>query len=196
MLNQLQRWLDRLEINPEKTSLRSILPAINVLLVLLVVFAGLRTVQQGNVAVTTDISEINDIHPKNKQDVGKRLALWALAKHYGKDGLVHSGPLYDSQAVEGNKIRVKFKHVGGGLTTRDGKAPSHFMIAGADLNFVPATATIEGDAVVVTSDKVAAPTAVRYGWDQLAEPNLGNKEGLPASPFRTDDGKLVSAGAK
>ncbi|MFM7845556.1 MAG: sialate O-acetylesterase [Planctomycetota bacterium] len=147
-------------------------------------------------AVTTDISTINDIHPPNKQDVGKRLALWALAKHYGKEGLVHSGPLYESMAVEGNKVRIKFQHVGGGLTTRDGKAPTHFTIAGADLKFVPATAAIDGNSIVVTSDQVAAPTAVRFAWDQVAEPNLGNKEGLPASPFRTDEGKLISAGAK
>ncbi|MFO0904655.1 MAG: sialate O-acetylesterase [Pirellulales bacterium] len=147
-------------------------------------------------AVTTDITDINDIHPKNKQDVGKRLALWALAKTYGKADLVYSGPLYDSMTVEGNKVKLKFQHVGGGLVARDGKPLTHFTIAGEDKNFVDATATIEGDLVVVTSDKVAAPIAVRFAWNQVAEPNLGNKAGLPASPFRTDEWPLVSADAK
>lgn len=146
--------------------------------------------------VTTDITTINDIHPPKKQDVGRRLALWALAKNYGKDGLVHSGPLYDSMAVDGNKIRVKFKHVGGGLVAEGGKPLSHFTIAGEDQKFVPATATIEGDSVVVSSDQVAKPVAVRFAWDQLAEPNFFNAEKLPASPFRTDEFPLVTAGAK
>lgn len=147
-------------------------------------------------AGTTDISDLKDIHPKNKQDVGKRLALWALAKTYGKTDLVHSGPLFDSLSVEGNKAKVKFQHVGGGLVARDGKPLTHFTIAGEDQQFVEATATIEGDAVIVTSDKVAKPVAVRFGWDQLAEPNLANKEGLPASPFRTDDWRLLTVDAK
>jgi len=146
--------------------------------------------------VTTDITAISDIHPKNKQDVGRRLALWALAKNYGKEGLVHSGPLYDSMAVDGNKIRVKFKHAGTGLVAEGGKPLSHFTIAGEDQKFVAATATIEGDSVVVTNDQVAKPVAVRFAWDQVAEPNFFNKEKLPASPFRTDEFPLVSAGAK
>ena len=146
--------------------------------------------------VTTDISDIKDIHPKNKQEVGRRLALWALGTTYGKHGLVYSGPLYESMAVENNKIRLKFKHVGGGLVADGGKPLLHFTIAGEDQNFVEATAVIENDTVVVTSDKVPKPVAVRFAWDQTAEPNFFNKEHLPASPFRTDDFKLVSAGAK
>ncbi|MFN0196806.1 MAG: sialate O-acetylesterase [Planctomycetaceae bacterium] len=137
-------------------------------------------------AVTTDIATVNDIHPPNKQDVGKRLALWALAKTYGKSDLVYSGPLYKSMSVKGNKVVLSFDHVGGGLASRDGQPLSHFTIAGENGEFVPAVATIEGETIVVTSDKVEQPKAVRFGWDQLAEPNLMNKEGLPASPFRTD----------
>jgi sialate O-acetylesterase len=137
-------------------------------------------------AVTTDIATVRDIHPPNKQDVGKRLALWALANTYGKKDLVYSGPLYESMAVEGDKIRIKFKHTSPGLVSRDGKPLSWFSIAGEDKQFYPATATIDGDTVVVTSPKAAKPVAVRFGWNQIAEPNLSNKANLPASPFRTD----------
>ncbi len=137
-------------------------------------------------AVTTDIGNIKDIHPRNKQDVGKRLALWALAKNYGQDDLVYSGPLYKSMKVEDNKIRIQFDHVAGGLAARDSKALSHFTIAGEDKKFVEAKAEIDGDCVVVSAESVKNPVAVRFGWHQNAEPNLMNKEGLPASPFRTD----------
>ena len=136
-------------------------------------------------AVTTDITHLTDIHPKNKQDVGKRLALWALAKTYGKEGLVYSGPLYKSMKVEGNKVRIEFEHVGSGLKSRDGKPLSWFTIASKEGDFVEATAAIDGNSVVVSSDKIAEPAAVRFGWDQLAEPNLMNAESLPAGPFRT-----------
>lgn len=139
-------------------------------------------------AVTTDVSNIKDIHPRNKQDVGKRLALWALAKTYGKSDLVYSGPLYKSMEADGNKAVLSFDHAAG-LKTRDGKAPSHFTIAGEDKKFVEATAKIDGDKVIVWADGVEKPAAVRYGWDQVAEPNLANGAGLPASPFRTDDWK-------
>ena len=137
-------------------------------------------------AVTVDIGNVKDIHPKNKQDVGKRLALWALADTYDRKGLVYSGPLYKSMTIEGGKVRLAFDHVGSGLVSRDGKPLSWFTIAGADGKFVEATATIDGETVVVGADSVSAPKAVRFGWDQLAEPNLSNKDGLPASPFRTD----------
>ena len=137
-------------------------------------------------AVTVDISNLTDIHPKNKQDVGKRLALWALYQLYGKSDLVYSGPLYKSLAVEGNKIRLTFDHVGGGLVSRNGQPLNWFTIAGEDKNFVEAKAEIDGDTVVVSADAVANPVAVRFGWTQEAEPNLSNKAGLPASPFRTD----------
>ena len=139
-------------------------------------------------AVTTDIvHNLGDIHPRNKRDVGKRLALWALAKTYGKKDLVYSGPLYKSMRVEGRRIRISFAHAGSGLTIRDGKPLNEFQIAGADGRFVPATAAVDGKTVLVWSDKVAAPTQVRFGWHKTANPNLMNKEGLPASPFRTKD---------
>jgi sialate O-acetylesterase len=147
-------------------------------------------------AVTTDITTIGDIHPKNKQDVGLRLALWALGTTYGKSDLVYSGPLYDSMAVEDGKIRLKFKHVGSGLTASGDKPLSHFQIAGEDQKFVPATAEIDGETIVVSSPEVSKPVAVRFGWDDVAEPNLFNKEGLPASPFRTDNFPMVTAGRK
>ena len=141
-------------------------------------------------AVTTDIVEnIADIHPRNKFDVGNRLALWALAKEYGKKDLVYSGPLYESMAVEGDKVRLSFAHVGGGLKSRDGKPLAEFQIAGADGKFVPAKATIEDNVVVVCGEGVPAPKQVRFGWRNIANPNLMNAEGLPASPFQTDHWK-------
>ena len=139
-------------------------------------------------AVTTDIANIRDIHPKNKQDVGKRLALWALAKNYGKM-VPYSGPLYKSMKVEGNKIILSFDYVNGGLKSSDGKALSHFTIAGEDKKFVNAKAEISGETVVVSAEGVANPQAVRFGWHQSSEPNFFNKADLPASPFRTDDWK-------
>jgi len=138
-------------------------------------------------AVVTDlVANLKDIHPPNKQDVGKRLALWALAKTYEKSDTVYSGPLYDSFTVEPGQIRLKFKHTAGGLVARDGKPLSWFSIAAADKKFLPAGAVIDGESIVVRSSSVTAPAAVRFGWYQLAEPNLVNKAGLPASPFRTD----------
>ena len=139
-------------------------------------------------AVTTDlVDDIKDIHPRNKSDVGNRLALWALAKDYGKKDLVYSGPLYKSMSIEGNKIRVQFAHVGGGLKSRDAKPLSEFRIAGADGKFVAAEAVIDGQSVVVTAKEVDAPTQVQFGWHKVANPNLINREGLPASPFQTND---------
>ncbi|MDE0317936.1 MAG: hypothetical protein OXM61_23905 [Candidatus Poribacteria bacterium] len=137
-------------------------------------------------AVITDVGNIRDVHPRNKQAVGLRLALWALAKTYGQDDLVYSGPLYKSMAVEGSTIRIRFEHVGSGLTSRDNEPLTWFQIAGEDKQFVEATAVVDGGTVVVSSDSVGSPVAVRFGWHQNAEPNLANKEGLPASPFRTD----------
>ena len=151
----------------------------------------LKSMPNTGMAVTMDIGNVKDIHPKNKQDVGRRLALWALAKVYGRE-LVYSGPIYKSMAVEGDKIRLQFDHVGGGLTASDGKPLVEFTIAGADQKFVPAVAQIDGNAIVVHSDQVAQPAAVRYAWRDEATPNLANKEGLPASPFRTDAWKGVT----
>ena len=137
-------------------------------------------------AVLTDITTVNDIHPPNKQDVGKRLALWALAQTYGQKDVIFSGPLYDSMSDDLENVVIKFKH-GTGLKSRDGKPLTWFTIAGADKKFHKANAEIKGDTVIVSSPDVAKPVAVRFGWHQLAEPNLVNKAGLPASPFRTDN---------
>jgi len=136
-------------------------------------------------AVISDIGNVADIHPKNKQDVGKRLALWALAKDYGQDDLVYSGPLYKSMAIEAGKIRLSFNHTGSGLASRDAKPLDWFEIAGEDGKFVKAQAVIDGNTVVVSSDAIAKPSAARFAWHQEAQPNLINKEGLPAGPFRT-----------
>ncbi len=144
-------------------------------------------------AVITDIGNVKDIHPRNKQEVGRRLALWALAKTYGKRGLVYSGPLYDGMKMRGNQIELSFDHVGGGLVSRDGKALTEFTIAGEDKNFVAAHAEIAGQKLVVSSDAVTKPVAVRFAMNQFAEPNFANKEGLPASPFRTDKWPLFDA---
>ena len=137
-------------------------------------------------AVVSDITNLTDIHPADKKDVAERLALWARTKTYGEKGLVHSGPLFKSMTVEGDKARISFDHVGGGLVTNDGQPPTWFEVAGDDHIFYRAEAEISGDTVVVRSPRVAAPAAVRLGWSQIAVPNLANKEGLPASPFRTD----------
>ena len=136
-------------------------------------------------AVISDVGHVQDIHPRNKQDVGKRLALWALAKDYGQEDLVHSGPLYKSMAIEGSKIRLSFNHTGSGLASRDAKPLDWFEIAGEDGKFVKAQAVIDGNTVVVSSDAIAKPTATRFAWHQEAQPNLINKEGLPANSFRT-----------
>ncbi len=142
-------------------------------------------VKNTGMAVLTDITTIGDIHPPNKQEVGRRLSLWALANTYGKADLVYSGPLYKALAVDGNKAVVSFNHAAG-LNSRDGKDLSWWSVAGEDKKFVVAKATITGDTVVVSAEGVTKPVAVRFGWNQLAEPNLSNGAGLPASPFRTD----------
>ena len=137
-------------------------------------------------AVTMDIGDPNDIHPKNKQDVSRRLALWAMAKTYGCKGIVYSGPVYKAMKIEGNRIRLFFDYVGSGLVAK-GSELTHFEIAGSDKQFVEAKAVIDGNTIVVFSDKVTEPVAARFAWSNTAIPNLFNKEGLPASPFRTDD---------
>lgn len=135
--------------------------------------------------VTTDVGNIYDIHPRNKQCVGRRLALWALAKTYGVQDIVYSGPLYSSMRVVGDRIRISFDHTGSGLASNDGKPLTWFEIAGQDNKFVRAEAVIKGDEVEVWSSEVSDPAAVRFGWHENAVPNLANKEGLPASPFHT-----------
>ncbi len=138
-------------------------------------------------AVIHDVGNLKDIHPRNKQDVGKRLALIALAKTYGQDTVVYSGPTYKSFSVEGDKLRVQFDNVGSGLVSRDGKPLTWFEIIGEETDFVPATAEIEGDSVVLSSPEVKKPVALRFAWHKLAEPNLANKDGLPAMQFRAGE---------
>jgi sialate O-acetylesterase len=145
------------------------------------------SVANTGMAVAIDLGEWNDIHPDNKKDVGERLALLAQQMAYGDKNLVATGPLFDSAGIEGNKIVIRFTHTGSGLITRDGEEPGEFAIAGADKKFVWAKARIEGNKVIVWSDAVTSPLYVRYAWaDNPDNPNLYNKEGLPASPFRTD----------
>ena len=138
-------------------------------------------------AVVSDIGNLNDIHPRNKLDVGRRLALWALAKNYGQDELVYSGPFYRSMDIDGNKIRLHFAHSGSGLIARDDQPLNEFQIAAADGKFVPALAAIDGETVVVSAKEVPQPENVRFAWHKLSNANLSNKEGLPAAPFTTEN---------
>ncbi|WP_052572728.1 sialate O-acetylesterase [Haloferula sp. BvORR071] len=138
-------------------------------------------------AVTMDIGNPGDIHPKNKSEVGRRLSLWALADTYGKQGIVKSGPMFESYEATGDTIRIHFKSAPTGLATRDQKAPDLFEVAGPDWNFKPATAEIAGNepVIILKSAEVQQPTMARFAWSQTAEPNLMNKEGLPAAAFHT-----------
>lgn len=138
-------------------------------------------------AVAIDVGDKTDVHPKNKQAVGDRLARLALARTYGRD-IADSGPNAASATREPDHgLRIRFTDLHGGLTTRDGAAPGGFEIAGADGKFVPAEAVIEGDAVVVRAAEVAEPTAVRYAWASWPErANLQNRAGLPAAPFKLE----------
>jgi sialate O-acetylesterase len=158
----------------------------------------LEAVEDTGMAVICDIGNARDIHPKNKSDVGNRLALWAMAKNYGKKDLVYSGPLYKGHKIDGDKVFLDFKHLGGGLVVglKEGQKPTQviedgtlmgFAVAGEDKVFHLAEAVIEGDQVVVRSEKVSAPVALRFGFCQNPRGiNLYNREGLLASPFRTD----------
>lgn len=146
-------------------------------------------------AVIIDIGEARDIHPKNKQDVGKRLALHALAKDYGKD-VEFSGPRYRSATREGKHIRISFDHVSGGLVAKGGPL-QRFQIAGENQKFVWANAKIDDNEIVVSHPDVPNPVAVRYAWANNPEGcNLYNQAGLPASPFRTDDWPGVTVDAR
>jgi sialate O-acetylesterase len=152
--------------------------------------AALKTLSVPNtaMAVTIELGEWNDIHPDNKKDVGERLALGAEKIAYGEKNIVSSGPLYQSSKIEGNKIIVSFTNTGSGLVSIDDEELNQFAIAGADKKFVWAKAKIEGDKVVVWNDDITQPMYVRYAWaDNPFGANLYNKEGLPASPFRTDE---------
>jgi sialate O-acetylesterase len=153
-----------------------------------------QTVPRVGLAVITDLGDEKDIHPPRKREVGERLALAAKAIAFSEN-VAYSGPIYEKQTISGDKIILNFKHVGSGLVAKDGDLQG-FTIAGEDKKFVNATARIEGDTVVVSSDKVPNPVAVRYGWANYPVVNLWNKEGLPASPFRTDDFPVTTKDAK
>ncbi len=141
--------------------------------------------------VIIDIGEADDIHPKNKQEVGRRLGLNALALAYDKD-VVYSGPIYKSMKVEGRKIRLYFDHVDGGLVFKNAKNLQGFAIAGKDKKFVWGKAKIDGETIVVSAKGIKNPVAVRYAWAANPIGNLYNKAGLPASPFRTDTWKGIT----
>jgi DUF1680 family protein len=137
--------------------------------------------------VTTDlVDSATDLHPAYKWEVGRRLALLALAKDYGRQEIICSGPVYQGMQIKKDKIELTFTHIGSGLINKDGKPLDWFSIAGADGQFVSASAVISGDKVIVSTRGVSSPVAVRFGWNEAAQPNLFNKEGLPAMPFRTD----------
>ncbi|MCP3920612.1 MAG: hypothetical protein GY711_34230 [bacterium] len=143
-------------------------------------------------AVTMDVGNPSDIHPRDKRTVGHRLALWALAKTYEREGIVYSGPSYRSMQVEDGAIRLAFDHAADGLVARGGEL-THFTIAAEGGDFVPAQAKVDGDTIVVSSSEVKSPVAVRFAWGAADEPNLFNSAGLPASSFRTDDRRAVTA---
>ncbi len=150
-------------------------------------------------AVTIDIGDSANIHPKNKQEVGRRLSLAARRIAYGEK-LIYSGPIFQSMQITEGKCRISFNHTGNGLTAKDGSL-SGFVIAGKDRNFIKAQAIIDGNEVIVSSSKVPNPVAVRYAWANHPDGcNLYNKSGgeayLPASPFRTDDWPGITYGRK
>ncbi|MBE7170770.1 MAG: sialate O-acetylesterase [Williamsia sp.] len=148
--------------------------------------AGSLRVPNTGMAVAIDLGEWNDIHPDRKKEVGDRLALAAEKIAYGETGVVYAGPTFQAASTEGNKITLSFTNTGGGLTTSDGEEPAEFAIAGADKKFVWAKAKIEGDKIIVWNDDVPNPQWVRYAWaDDPVNPNLFNREGLPAAPFQT-----------
>ena len=146
------------------------------------------SVLKTGMVVTSDlVDNIMDIHPQMKKEVGVRLANYALAETYGKNKAAYKGPTYKEMKAEKNKIRISFNNAESGLMIKAGKTPTDFYIAGDDKNFIPATAKIEGNTVVVWSKDIKNPTAVRFGFTNTAMPNLFSKDGLPVNLFRTDD---------
>ncbi|WP_163397638.1 sialate O-acetylesterase [Flavobacterium fluviatile] len=147
---------------------------------------SLKAIPNSGMAVTTDVGDANNIHPIDKQTVGHRLALIAMAKTYNENKLVYSGPIYNHMKIKKDKIQLFFDYADSGFkkTTGDLK---EFEIAGDDQVYYPAFAKIDGKTIIVSSEKVKNPKAVRFAWKAVPEPNLFNAENLPASPFRTDD---------
>ena len=154
-----------------------------------------KVLPKAGMAVITDVGEEKDIHPRKKAPVGARLALAARGIAYGEK-IEYSGPLYKSLKIDGDKAVLSFDHIGGGLEARDGELKG-FAICGEDHKWVWAKAEIQKDnTIVASSPEVAKPVAVRYGWADFPVVNLWNKNGLPATPFRTDDFALTTAGKK
>ncbi|MGS2741272.1 sialate O-acetylesterase [Sinomicrobium sp. M5D2P17] len=147
---------------------------------------SMKSVPNTGMVVLTDAGNATNIHPLNKQVVGERLGLWARSKTYGEKGLVYSGPIYTHMEKEPGKIRLHLDHTGSGLICK-GDSLTYFTIAGKNKEFLTAEAKIEGSTIVVSNPKIKDPVAVRFGWENIPEHNLFNEEGLPASPFRTDD---------
>ncbi len=143
----------------------------------------------GMVVITDLVDNIKDIHPKNKHDVGYRLAAWALAETYHQPGITYKSPVYQSMEIKKDNIIISFANVSTGLAVK-GKVITELYIAGADKVFYPASSTIENNRLVVFSKLVKLPVAVRFGYSSTAMPNLFSKEGLPVNPFRTDDWEL------
>ncbi len=141
-------------------------------------------------ATAIDIGEAGDIHPKNKWDIGYRFSLTARALVYNESNLVYSGPMFKSSAVEGNKIRLQFSQLGGGLKSKDGGALKGFAIAGADGKWVWGSAVVDNASILVSAATVTSPTQVRYSWSANPIGNLVNLAGLPASSFKTDGAQL------
>lgn len=148
-------------------------------------YEAVRKTSHTGLISTVDIGDLKEVHPKNKWDVGWRLALLALRDTYGRKTLVASGPSYQSMTIEDGRLVIRFENLGTGLTTNDEHVPNCFEVAGADKQFVKAEAAIRQDTVIVTAGAVKKPVYVRYAWNYLAVPNLCNKEGLPAFPFNT-----------
>ncbi|HUD49241.1 MAG TPA: sialate O-acetylesterase [Candidatus Baltobacteraceae bacterium] len=147
--------------------------------------AAAQSVPDTGMAVINNIGNLADIHPKDKQDVGHRLALLALAKTYGQGNVVCSGPTFNSLKIEDDKLRVSFDNAGGGLASRDGKPVDWFEVIDADEGgFVKADAQIDGSSVLLSASDVKHPVAMRFAWSMLAEPNLMNSDGLPTGAFR------------
>lgn len=147
---------------------------------------ALKLPHTGMAVITDLVDSLNGIHPPYKAEVGRRLSLWALANDYGKK-VVYSGPVYKNMKVIKNQVEIEFDHCGSGLVSHNGKPLDWFTIAGADGKFVPANAVIKGNKVLVSSTLVSSPVEVHFAWDEAAQPNLFNKEGLPAVPFRTNN---------
>jgi len=152
-----------------------------------------REIKNTGMVVTTDlVNDLNDIHPRDKQDVGHRLALLARHQTYGEKDVAACGPVFKRLKVKGNTAILEFEHTDGGLMSRDNQALTWFTIAGSDGKFVPADAKIVGDTVAVSAAGVEKPVNVRFAWDETAQPNLCNQPGLPAEPFRTDNQAIAN----